>query len=141
MYVMPPAMQDINGHAPSAAVPRESLDLSDQKDQQLLGPDGLKVPSSGTAPKAATGSLTAAAAAAAAAGLGLQDEQQQQAKPLIQEVRLTGAKRTQQLAEQNMQLPAADRRAMAASKRASGNDHFRCAHCRGWIAGVTHAAV
>lgn len=119
-------MQDTNSQA-AAAAPRQSLDLSDQKDQQLLGLGGLKVPSSGTAPKAATG-RPAAAAAAAAAALGLQEDEQQ-AKPLIQEVLLTGAKRTQQLVQQNMQLPAADRRAMAASKRASGNDHFRWA-CR-----------
>jgi hypothetical protein len=59
--------------------------------------------------------------------LGLQEQQQQQqeGKPLIQEVQYTGAKRTQQLAEQNMQLPALDRRALAVNKRASGNDHFR----------------
>ncbi|WIA17323.1 hypothetical protein OEZ85_014188 [Tetradesmus obliquus] len=87
--------KDINSQA-AAAIPRQSLDLSDQKDQQMLGPGGLK-----------------------------EQEEEQQAKPLIQEVLLTGAKRTQQLVQQNMQLPAADRRAMAASKRASGNDNFR----------------
>jgi hypothetical protein len=109
--------------AAAAAVPRESLDLPEQKDQHLLGPGSLKVPSSGTAPKPAAGRPSAAAAAAA--GLGLQEQQQQEGKPLIQEVRYTGAKRTQQLAEQNMQLPAIDRRVLAANKRASGNDNFR----------------
>jgi hypothetical protein len=118
------SLQDNIGRA-AAAAPRESLDLPDQKDQHLLGPGGLKLPSSGTAPKPAAGRPSAAAAAA---GLGLQEKQQQEGKPLIQEVRYTGAKRTQQLAEQNMQLPALDRRVLAADKRASGNDHFRWAH-------------
>lgn len=120
---------------------RQSMDLLDQKDQQLLGPEGLRIPSQGTEPKPAGNAGMAQAAAAAAAALGLAPEQQQQqpkGKSLIQEVKLTKAQRTQQLLEQNKHLPEMAKRALAERKRHSGNDYFKCVPGRSAVEHTRH---
>jgi hypothetical protein len=91
------------------AVPR-SQDLTDQSLQQEEQP-----PLGGAPLKISSGSMPGAARA----------HQQGQGKGLVQEVRLRGAQRTQELVKQNQHLPIADKVAQAEAERAKGNEHFR----------------
>eukprot|EP00879_Flechtneria_rotunda_P013176 GHRR01013761.1.p1 GENE.GHRR01013761.1~~GHRR01013761.1.p1 ORF type:complete len:636 (+),score=276.88 GHRR01013761.1:119-2026(+) len=93
---------------------KHSAELLDQ-DSALLRGQALNIPSQATAPKPAMAQHSHRNANGFAV---------QQKAPMVQEVQLNGAKRTQQLLEQNKGLPLADRRALAETARLRGNEHL-----------------
>eukprot|EP00878_Enallax_costatus_P029852 GHUV01032415.1.p1 GENE.GHUV01032415.1~~GHUV01032415.1.p1 ORF type:complete len:194 (+),score=58.04 GHUV01032415.1:399-980(+) len=105
------------GQPSAPAAPGRSADLLTPSDQQL-GEDTIKLPPSGTAPKAAAG--------IGASSVGLRQQQQQQGQGLIHEVEPRGSQRTQLLLEQNLQLGEVERHSVAEVARCRGNDLFRC---------------
>lgn len=111
---------------PQAKVVPRSQDLTDQSLQaeEPLGGQPLKINSSSTSSNTRSSSTSMP-------GFIRSKANQQEGSALVQEVQQKGAKRTQQLIQQNQHLPAAEKVALANSERIKGNEHFKWVWYRG----------